>query len=228
MTLTNIDFLIVNIVELSFRKDQDQDCDSQGSRNILFCFVSFYPLTETFLHVICAHLKSFVLLHLSFYSFFHWVWYLSTHSVINDTCSVSPLYFIENPMRDWAVVFPQGISEYFGDTHSSSCLLWHVNWCFWFFLVPLFSAFSRELLPLCDLPWEFNSGCDHTSSDKTRAHTQQSEPQGVGWFVEAFFLSLNDWWRCQVKGLSVEIICSTGSALLLLHYKLKHLSDIKC
>lgn len=97
---------------------------------------------------------------------------------------------------------------------------------FGFFSASVLLALSGELPPLCDLPWEFNSGCDHSSADKTRARMQQSASQGVGWFVGDFllffFFTVKDSLRCQVKGREAE------RSSLLLHYKPTHLSSHKC
>lgn len=74
------------------------------------------------------------------------------------------------------------------------------------FLVSLFSRLSGELLPLCDLPWEFNSNCDHTSTDKMRAHTQQSAWRDAGRFIQDFFSGLK---RAEVSG-SRKILSSSS------------------
>lgn len=66
-----------------------------------------------------------------------------------------------------------------------------------YFLASLFSQLSGELLPLCDLPWEFNSNCDHTSTDEMRAGTQQSARRDAGRFIEDFFSGLK---RAAVSG----------------------------
>lgn len=75
-----------------------------------------------------------------------------------------------------------------------------------YFWVSPFSRLSGELLPLCDLPWEFNSNCDHTSTDKMRAGTQQSAWRDAGRFIEDFFSGLK---RAAVSG-SREILSSSS------------------
>lgn len=98
---------------------------------------------------------------------------------LKDLLPVPSSALYSNSTESW-FLFPRGDIEVFWScTHSSSASSDMLIDAFRFFSASVLPALSGELLPLCDLPWEFNSGCDHTSADETGAHTQQSASRGV-------------------------------------------------
>lgn len=114
-----------------------------------------------------------LLYFLCLYSFTEHVWCLQTLSDKRHLFSVIPLCFTQNPIRDsvFFVLSTGDIGVFWSTSSASSDMLIDAFLFFW----RLCSLLSLGSCFPCDLPLEFNSGCDQTSTDKTRAraHTHQ-------------------------------------------------------